>query len=221
MSPSSNVFPHTSIELVNTFAHYYRAEMQRAISWRDRLDRTTNWAIATAAGILSVSLNQPDKHHGLLIFAMGVVFLLLIIEARRYRYFDVYRRRIRLFEISYYGQIMAPEGPPAEQPWLEELGRNIRAPAVVLSLKEAMAHRLRRNYCWIFLILLAAWLLKVAGSVAFFDLVARPSDLKLRAEVGWTPGWAVLAHVLTFYGWLVYIMIRHRGATQEAVMREV
>ena len=66
----------------HAFAHYYRAEMQRAISWRDRLDRTTNWAIAAAAAILSVSLNQPEKHHGVLIFAMAVVFLLLVIEAR-------------------------------------------------------------------------------------------------------------------------------------------
>jgi uncharacterized membrane protein len=221
MPSEPNIFPKTGTEMVNTFAHYYRAEMQRAISWRDRLDRTTNWAIATAAGILSVSLNQPEKHHGLLIFAMAVVFLLLIIEARRYRYFDVYRRRIRTFEVGYYGQIMAPEGARTEEPWLEDLGRNIRAPSVVLSMKEAMAHRLRRNYCWIFLIMLAAWLLKVAGSIAFLDLWARPSDLRLRAEVGWTPGWAVLAFVLGFHGWLVYLMIRHGDATREAVMREV
>jgi uncharacterized membrane protein len=219
-SPAS-IFPQSSVELVNAFAHYYRAEMQRAISWRDRLDRTTNWAIAACAAILSVSLNQPEKHHGLLLFAMALVFLLLVIESRRYRFFDVYRRRVRLFETSYYSQIMAPPDTPDNREWLKDLGNNIRAPKVVLTMKEAMAHRLRRNYCWIFLILLAAWLLKVEGSVALTQIWTRPSGLHLQAEVGWTPGWAVLSAVLGFYGWLVYTMIRHGGATREAVMREV
>ena len=212
--------PQSSAELVNVFAHYYRAEMQRAISWRDRLDRTTNWAIAGAAGILSVSLNQPEKHHGLLLFGMALVFLLLVIESRRYRFFDVYRRGVRIFETGYYAQILDPASP-VPQEWLAQLGENIRAPRITLTLKEAMAHRLRRNYCWIFLILLAAWLLKVAGSVAFLQIVAKPSDLHLQAEIGWTPGWAVFAFVSIFYATLAYIMIRHRGATQETFMREV
>lgn len=209
------------MEFVNTFAHYYRAEMQRAISWRDRLDRTTNWAIASAAGILSVSLNQPEKHHGLLIFTMALVFLLLVIESRRYRFFDVYRRRVRVFETAYYARIMAPLEGADEQQWLKDLGENLRAPQVALTMMEAMAHRLRRNYCWIFLILLAAWLLKVEGSLALTQILTRPADLHLQAEVGWTPGWAVLALVLGFHAWLVYIMLRYSAATREPVMREV
>lgn len=215
------VLPQTTGEFVNVYAHYFRAEMQRAISWRDRLDRTTNWAIAGTAGILSVSLNQPEKHHGLLLFGMALVFLLLVIESRRYRFFDVYRKRVRMFETGYYAQIMAPRESPGQPEWLRELGENIRTPHVALTLKEAMAHRLRRNYGWIFLVLLAAWLLKVAGSIALLQIWARPSDLHMQAQIGWTPGWAVLLGVLGFYAWLLYIMIRYRGATQEAFMREV
>jgi uncharacterized membrane protein len=217
---ASQMYPKSSVELVNALAHYYRAEVQRAISWRDRLDRTTNWAIAATAAVLSVSLNQPEKHHGILIFGMALVFLLLIIESRRYRFFDVYRRRVRIFETGYYAHIMAPPGSSDDR-WIEELGQSIRAPSLSLTLKEAMAHRLRRNYCWIFLILLAAWLLKVVGSVSFSQIWATPSDLHLQAEVGWTPGWTVLAVVFAFYGWLGYVMIRHGNATREPVLREV
>src|SRR5579872_7239813 len=129
-APTTNILPQNPVEFVNAFAHYYRAEMQRAISWRDRLDRTTNWAIASAAAILSVSLNQPEKHHGLLIFAMALVFLLLVIESRRYRFFDVYRRRVRIFETGYYGQMMDPLEGNTGREWLKELGENIRAPKV-------------------------------------------------------------------------------------------
>jgi uncharacterized membrane protein len=63
--------------------------------WRDRIDRTTNWAITVMAAMLSLSLSTPTAHHGVLLFAMLVVWLLLMIEARRYRFFDVYRARVR------------------------------------------------------------------------------------------------------------------------------
>lgn len=202
--------PRTPAESVNVFAHYYRAEMQRAISWRDRLDQTTNWAIASVAGILSVSLNQPERHHGLIIFGMAIVFLLLFIESRRYRYFDVYRRRVRVFETGYYAQIMKPGAAPIDHSWLEEIADSLRAPALIIGLLDAMAHRLRRNYCWIFLILLAAWLVKIYGHTVAADtpLLYRPSP-------------AVLGSVLAFYAWLVFVMIHYRRATVEAVLREV
>src|SRR5262249_3804460 len=38
-------FPQISSEAITVLAHYYRGELTRMISWRDRLDRTTNWAI--------------------------------------------------------------------------------------------------------------------------------------------------------------------------------
>jgi len=196
--------PRNPAESVNVFAHYYRAEMQRAISWRDRLDQTTNWAIASVAGILSVSLNQPERHHGLIIFGMAIVFLLLFIESRRYRYFDVYRRRVRVFETGYYAQIMKPGATPIDNSWLDEIAGSLRAPALIIGLLDAMAHRLRRNYCWIFLILLAAWLVKIFNT-----------------PLPYNPGWPVLTSVLAFYAWLAFVMIRYRRATVEPTLREV
>ena len=50
-------FPATSTEFVNVAAHFHRAEIGRMASWRDRIDRTTNWAITVVAGMLSVSLS--------------------------------------------------------------------------------------------------------------------------------------------------------------------
>jgi uncharacterized membrane protein len=41
--------------------------------WRDRIDRTTNWAITVAGAMLSVSLSTPTAHHGVLLFAMVLV----------------------------------------------------------------------------------------------------------------------------------------------------
>ena len=41
------------------------------------------------------------SHHGVLLFAMVLVLLLLVIESRRYRFFDVYRARVRRLERQY------------------------------------------------------------------------------------------------------------------------
>src|SRR5215813_1408368 len=84
------IFPTNSVESVNALSHYYRGELSRMISWRDRLDRTTNWAITGAGAMLSVSLSSPQSHHGVLLFAMVLIYLMLNIESRRYRFFHVY-----------------------------------------------------------------------------------------------------------------------------------
>ena len=100
--------PLSSGEFVTTVSHFHRAEIARMAGWRDRIDRTTNWAITVVAAMLSLSLSTPNAHHGVLIFAMLLILLLLWIEARRYRFFDVYRARVRQIERHYFAQIFSP-----------------------------------------------------------------------------------------------------------------
>src|ERR1700740_2695354 len=101
--------PTTAGEYITLLAHYHRAEIARMAGWRDRIDRTTNWAITVVGAMLSVSLSTPTAHHGVVLFAMLLVLLLLVIESRRYRFFDVYRARVRRLERHYYAQILSPE----------------------------------------------------------------------------------------------------------------
>src|ERR1700720_992282 len=107
--PAWSGIPRNSSEYITLIAHYYRAEMSRMGGWRDRIDRTSNWAITVAGAMLSVSLATPTAHHGVLLFAMVLVLLLLVIEARRYRFFDVYRARVRLLERQYFARLFVPE----------------------------------------------------------------------------------------------------------------
>src|SRR5688572_33010075 len=101
--------PATSAESVTMLAHYYRGEMARMSSWRDRLDRTTNWSIGALAAMLSISLATEQAHHSVLLFAMLLILVLLVIEARRYRFYHVYRARVRLMEREYFATMFAPE----------------------------------------------------------------------------------------------------------------
>jgi len=200
--------------------------MARMMSWRDRIDRTTNWAIAAVAAMLSVSLSSPTAHHGVLLFAMLLVFLLLVIESRRYRFFDVYRNRVRLLERNYYARIFgAKEGAsPAE--WMNRLSQDLLRPAFLIDMERALARRLRRNYIWLFLILLLAWVFKVTQDAT----QTRPeagvptpvwSSLWRHAGLGHLPGWGVILGLGLFYGWMLYMMIRHRERWGELAYGDV
>lgn len=209
------IYPKQTVEYINTIAHYYRGEMSRMISWRDRIDRTTNWATGAVAAMLSFGLTGPDVHHSVLLFAMLVVGLLLGIEARRYRFFHVYRSRVRLIERNYYSQILAPGDLRDPAPWMRQLADDLRAPRFNLTPIQAVARRLRRTYIWMFAILLLAWILKGtvispqagAGSAAY--------------AIGWIPGWAVLATVAAHFVIMLYVMYAHRELPGELAFGDV
>ena len=219
------IFPINTIEFVNALAHYYRGEMSRMMSWRDRLDRTTNWAIAGVAAMLSVSLSTTESHHGVLLFSMLLLFLLLGIESRRYRFFHSYRNRVRLLERNYYSRIFASREAIDPSHWMTQLSDDLRLPRFTITLQQAMARRLRRNYIWLFMILLLAWLLKTTTSrlqpESRGEFIHSAAELMGRAAIGYVPGWVILIMVLIFYGWLFYIMVRHRETTGELAYGEV
>lgn len=52
--------PMSSAELTSTLSHFHRAEIARMRGWRDRLDRTTNWALTVAAA--SGEFAEDDAH---------------------------------------------------------------------------------------------------------------------------------------------------------------
>ena len=54
-------FPTTSTEFITLIAHYYRAEIARMAGWRDRIDRTSNWAITVVGAMLSVLALYPHR----------------------------------------------------------------------------------------------------------------------------------------------------------------
>lgn len=210
-----------SREEATVIAHFYRGEISRMITWRTRLDNTTNWAIAASAAMLSVSLSSPESHHGVILCCAVLVFLLLIIEARRYRFFEVSRRRVRLLERNYFAAVFTPGDSSAEPDWRARLSGDLRRPEHSVTLAQAMANRLRRNYGWIFLVLFTAWWLKVTTLVldartGAAQFVPTLGALVRHASVSYIPGELVIFWVVAFSVWLIYLVAAHRQPPGEA-----
>ncbi|ENN89272.1 hypothetical protein RHSP_29850 [Rhizobium freirei PRF 81] len=205
--------PSSSAEVTNTLTHYYRGELARMTSWRDRIDRTSNWAITVVAALLSVSLSTPTSHHGVLLFGMMLITLLLMIEARRYRFFDVYRSRVRQLERNYFAQILAPQSEFSND-WALAIASSLRTPRLQLSYAAAAQRRLRRNYCWMYAILLLAWVLKISTPRLQTDSAAQQmahswSYVTDNAALGPIPGVFVIVLVAAFYSAIVYGTLHH------------
>jgi uncharacterized membrane protein len=228
-TPLGVPLPATPGEAITVLVHFHRAEIGRMTGWRDRIDLTSNWAITVVAGMLSVSLSTPAAHHGVLLFAMVLVMLLLSIEARRYRFFDVYRTRVRRLERHYHAQVFEPRAEPyqdSDRDWARLMAEDLRAPRFLISRRTAMSRRLRRNYFWMFMVLLAAWVLKISSAWLLLD--AEPVDPSRplpgtiqNLALGPVPGWLVLGGVCAFYGWVIYATFRPRPKAGEFAHGEV
>lgn len=168
--------------------HLFRGEVSRANVWRQRLDATTNWAVLTTGAALSLVFGQPDSHHSSILLIMLLVVLFLALEARRYRYYEVWSTRVRLLECHYFAQMLAPQAD-ATDGWREQLADMLRNPRYPLSMTEAIGRRLRRNYLWIFLLLWFVWLVKVT---ALPTPIPNVDAFAARASIGAVSGIVVL-----------------------------
>ena len=138
--------------------HFYRGEIGRMMMWRDRLDRTSNWAILGITGLITFSWKHEELSHFFLFFSNAKLYLLLMIEARRYRFYDAYRARVRMLECHFILPHVAREPDLPEGNWREMLVQDLVIPSFKISFWEAIGRRLRRNYIWMYLIVLCAWL---------------------------------------------------------------
>jgi uncharacterized membrane protein len=147
-------------EFVTAMVHFFRAEVQRANVWRQRLDTTTNWAVVVTGATLSIAFGQATVHHSVILLNTLLVLWFLLIEARRYRYYELWSYRVRLMETDFYAAMLVPPFHPSPG-WAESLAENLLTPHFPISIWEAFGRRLRRNYFWILLILYAAWVAKI------------------------------------------------------------
>ena len=190
-------------EFNNAMIHLYRGEVSRANVWRNRLDTTTNWAVLTAGAAVSIAFSAREGDAGSIILSTLLVTVFLFLEARRYRFYELWSYRVRLMETNFYGAMLVPPFRPAAD-WAENLAESLLQPQFPISMLEALGRRFRRNYVWIYAILALVWGLKV-----WLHPVAPNSWAEFvdRAAIGDIPGWVMLLVGVVFNGTLVLLGI--------------
>lgn len=153
--------PLTRQEYISAMVHFYRGELARANAWRIRLDTSSNWAVVAAIGLLSFAFGVPEHSHASILFGMILIFHFLALEGRRYRFFDLWRYRLRLIEENFYGPIVARDLHSPDRNWGKLMAGDLLRPQFKISYWQALRARLVSNYLSLFVMLLLAWLGKL------------------------------------------------------------
>ena len=174
---------------VTAMSHFYRGEVGRIMVWRQRLDLTTTWAITSTTTILTVAFSFRDIPHLIFLFNLLIVWMMLWIEARRYRFYDAFLGRVRMLESHFLVAMVARNSALLGGEWQKLVCEDLILPSFKISKLEAVGRRLKRNYVFIFAIIIVAWMTKVFMHAnppittwsSFYDALA----------VGELPGWLV------------------------------
>lgn len=196
----------------SSMAHLYRGEVHRMTRWRERLDRTTNWAVIVIAAVLTWAFSAESNPHYVILVGVAVLSIFCGIEALRYRGYDIWRSRVRTIQVNALAYALDPRAGVEDPDWRETLARDYRRPAIKITWEEAIAHRLRRVYLALGLVLLAAWVFRIT---AFAD-VPWPAS----AAVGDVPGVVVTAVVALCYLAAIVVAFRPRTWRARGELRE-
>ena len=192
---------------IGALAHLYRGEVYRSTIWRTRLDNTTNWSVVTLGIALSVTYADPAAPPLPLLLVGILICMFLILEARRYRFFNVWRARCRWIETNFYAPMLFRSSKPEPGEWQDILASDYLTPQYHIGFWRAMGRRLRRNYMWIFGFQAVAY----AGKIMIHPTpLTSPAEMFERMAVGPMPGAVILALGIAFHGaWITLALWTH------------
>ena len=193
----------TSSGFITQMSHLYRGEVARSNTWRTRLDSTTNWAVVTTGAVLTFAFTSLTHPHIVILISLLLVWLFLVIESRRYRYYELSALRVRLIETHFFARAVDPS-IGSHPDWAMRLVGSLLSPEFPISFWEAIGRRLRRNYIWIFTILGGSWILKL---MLYPGLTRSPQSFWQHAAIGLIPGEVVVFCVGLFYLGVVLLAI--------------
>lgn len=202
---------------VNAMSHFYRGELSRIMVWRQRLDITTNWAITSSTAIITIAFSNRDVPHIIFFFNLAIVWVMLWIEARRYRFYDAFRARVRMLEAHFLVPMVMENRQMLQGEWKKLVCEDLILPSFKITKLEAIGRRLKRNYVFIFVLIMVAWVTKIFlhADHAMDNLAGFYHALR----VGHIPSWLVAgifgATFISVIGITIYVGKKTSGEISE------
>ncbi|MEY2547161.1 MAG: hypothetical protein QOG48_2278 [Verrucomicrobiota bacterium] len=223
-SPPSNQETTVSLQrsiydpgYVNAMSHFYRGELGRIMVWRQRLDITTNWAITSSTAIITIAFSNPAVPHIIFFFNLAIVSGMLWIEARRYRFYDAFRARVRMLEAHFLVPMVMENRQMLQGEWKKLVCEDLILPCFKISKLEAIGRRLKRNYVFIFILILVAWITKIFLHAP--NAMGGPRDFYHALRVGHIPSWLIafilLGTFVSVIGITIYVSKKSSGEISE------
>lgn len=146
-----------SDKYLQSFAHFYRGEMNRLTCYRTRLDGSFHYSIILTSTLLVFYLQQPfvlSRYFPLTILCMNLFFC--FIEARRYRYYLISQNRVNVMEKGFLCLQILGDTPDDE--WKRSIKEMYENVDYTHSLFYCFFLRYFRNYIWLVDVIAILWL---------------------------------------------------------------
>lgn len=187
---------------MGALAHLYRSEIYRSTVWRTRFDHTTNWAVGTTGVALSLTFSQAGASAVPMMLVSLLLVIFLMVEARHYRYFNVWRARCRLLENDVFVPLLTGHGVRMNGEWNTLLANDYAFPKFHISYIRAIGRRLRKTYAYILGVVAVSYL----GKLLIHPVPATTwAEFTDRASIGPISGVLVLAVFGGFH--LLWILV--------------
>ena len=135
-----------------------------------------------------------------------------MLEARRYRFFNVWRARCRWLETHFYAPMLHDGDLHLEEHWQQTLAEDYWMPRYHVSMFVAVGRRIRSTYLWILLIQTLAYI----GKLVVHPFPAENlTQVMRRGDVGPVSGQVMLAmgglYILTWSSIALIVFMRDRS----------
>ena len=212
--------PTFTQDYITAMSHFYRGEVGRIMVWRQRLDTTTTWAITSTCTIFTVAFSFREVPHLIFFFNLAIVLVMLWIEARRYRFYDAFRARVRMLEAHFIVPVLMRQEPKLEGNWRKLVAEDLLVPAFKVSMFESIGRRLKRNYAFITIIILTAWITKIfihppAGIKNITNFETLYNGLAIGGLASWFVAMVMVGTFLSVIGITLYIAKHSVGEITE------
>jgi len=202
---------------VNAMSHFYRGEISRIMVWRQRLDVTTNWAITSSTAIITIAFSSREVPHIIFFFNLAILWVLLWIEARRYRFYDAFRARVRMLEAHFLVPMVMENRDLLQGEWKKLVCEDLILPSFKISKLEAVGRRLKRNYVFIFILILVAWVTKIFlhGPAAMDNFASFYHALRVGHIPSWLVAFVFVGTFASVIGITIYVSKKSSGEISE------
>ena len=113
---------------------------------------------------------------------------MLWIESRRYRFYDAFRARVRMLEAHFLVPMVMENRQMLQGEWKKLVCEDLILPSFKISKLEAIGRRLKRNYVFIFILIMVAWVTKIFLHAPNRSQAAE-RFITLCGSVTFPPGW--------------------------------
>ncbi len=215
--PKAKTPPRFDNAYVTAMSHFYRGEMGRIMAWRARLDPTTNWAITATSSIFTVAFSFEKVPHIIFFFNLAIVWGMLWIEARRYRFYDAFRARVRMLEAHFLVPMVMENREMLQGEWKKLVCEDLILPSFKISKLEAVGRRLKRNYVFIFILIMVAWVTKIFlhASMTLDGIPAFYRALRVGHIPSWIVAFIFVATLASVIGITIYVGKKTTGEVSE------